>query len=149
MCINVYKLYGGIKLLIFLLILSIISCIFISYYFMSKLSLMHSQLIAISKQNSSLRNKIKNLSKTEINTEIIFRVPNFKYGTTVGNCDLHTSPFKNSIIINKIQKDTILELQDSAQISDSLWYEISIPSQERVNNKGWITASSISLIQTD
>lgn len=32
---------------------------------------------------------------------------------------------------------------DCANINSENWYEVSVPSKDRINNKGWIKASKI------
>lgn len=135
---------------IFLSILLLCICICISYYFTSKISVLHRQLIVLSRQNSSLKNKLiaqNSSEQNQNNIQIKYRIPNYKYATTIENSELHISPINNSIVINKLAKGTMLEIQDSAQVSNYLWYEISVPSEERINTKGWIISSNISLLE--
>ena len=69
---------------------------------------------------------------------IKYKPPLFKIGTTKESCSLHLSPIENSPILSNVDKGPAVEIQDSADVFDISWYEISLKSQTNINNKGWI-----------
>lgn len=93
------------------------------------------------KQNISLQNSYTNISSEVI--KIKFQSPSFNSATTCRDCILHAAPFENSPIVSEISANTTLEVQDTASISNTTWYEVNIPVSERINSKGWVKAESL------
>lgn len=93
------------------------------------------------KQNISPQNSYTNISSEVI--EIKYESPSFNSATTCRDCILYAAPFENSPIVSKISVNTPLEVQDTAFISNTTWYEVNIPISERINSKGWLKAESV------
>ena len=108
-----------------------------------KLSTQKTQLKIISRQNREFKSKITSSRSAEGPIIIKYKQPLFKTGTTKENCSLYLSPMENSPILSNVVKNTIVEIQDSAEIFNIAWYEVSLKSQTNINNKGWIKKDSI------
>ena len=125
-------------MLIFLF--SIILICFGVYYSMmnQKLSTQKTQLRVITMQNRDFKSKISNARNADGPVVIKYKLPLFKTGTTKDSCSLYLSPTENSPVLTTIVKNTSIEIQDSAEIFNISWYEVSLESQTNINNKGWI-----------
>lgn len=108
-----------------------------------KLSTQKTQLKIISMQNREFKSKIASSRNAEGPIVIKYKPPLFKTGTTKESCSLCLSPLENSPVLSTIVKSTSIEIQDSADIFDISWYEVSIKSQTNINNKGWIKKDNI------
>ena len=108
-----------------------------------KLSTQKTQLKIISMQNREFKSKIASSRSAEGPIVIKYKPPLFKTGTTKESCRLYLSPIENSPVLSTIVKSTSIEIQDSADIFDISWYEVSIKSQTNINNKGWIKKDNI------
>ncbi|MGV8982940.1 hypothetical protein [Clostridium sp.] len=130
-------------MLIFLF--SVISIGFGVYYTLmnQKLSTQKTQLKIVSMQNREFKSKITSARNAEGPIIIKYKTPFFKLGTTKENCSLYLSPVETSPVLSNIVKNISVEIQDSAEILDTVWYEISFKSQTNINNKGWIKKDSI------
>jgi len=130
-------------LTIFLFSLLLI-CFGIYYFVMNqKLSTQKTQLKIISRQNRDFKSKISIANSAKGPIIIKYKLPLFKSGTTKESCDLYISPIETSQVISNVTKDTTVDIQDSAEIFDISWYEVSLKSQTNINNKGWIKKDSI------
>ena len=103
-----------------------------------KLSTQKTQLKVISMQNRDFKSKISNSRSADGPIVIKYKTPLFKTGTTKDSCSLYLSPMENSPILSNVVKNTSVEIQDSAEIFNISWYEVSLKSQTNINNKGWI-----------
>lgn len=103
-----------------------------------KLSTQNTQLKIISRQNREFKSKIASARSAEGPIIIKYKQPLFKIGTTKESCSLYLSPMENSPILSNVVKNTSVEIQDSAEIFNIAWYEVSLKSQTNINNKGWI-----------
>ena len=108
-----------------------------------KLSTQKTQLKVISRQNREFKSKITSAHNADGPIIIKYKAPLFKEGTTKEVCSLYLSPMDNSPVISNIVKNIAVEIQDSAEIFDISWYQISLKSQTNINNKGWIKKDSI------
>ena len=90
-----------------------------------KLSTQKTQLKIISKQNREFKSKIASSHSADGPIIIKYKQPLFKTGTTKENCSLYLSPLENSPVLSNVVKDTPVEIQDSAEIFDIIWYEVS------------------------
>ncbi|MGH4137286.1 hypothetical protein [Clostridium sp.] len=135
-------------MLIFLF--SVVLIAFGVYYTLmnQKLSTQKTQLKVVSRQNREFKSKIASAQSTQGPIIIKYKVPLFKTGTTKEICSLYLSPIENSPVISNFAKNITVEIQDSAEIFDISWYEISLKSQTNINNKGWIKKEKI-LTQDD
>jgi len=113
-----------------------------------KLSTQKTQLKIISKQNREFKAKIISSLSAEGPIIIKYKASLFKIGTTKESCSLYLSPTESSPVLSSISKSVLVEIQDSAEVFDISWYEISLKSQTNINNKGWIKKENI-LTQDD
>lgn len=125
-------------MLIFLFSIVLI-CFGVYYYLMDeKLSTQKTQIKVISRQNRDFKSKISNSRNDDGPIVIKYKPSLFSTGTTNDDCNLYLSPLENSPVLSNVAKDTLVEIQDSAEIFNASWYEISIKSQTNINNKGWV-----------
>ena len=103
-----------------------------------KLSTQSTQLKIISRQNREFKSKIASSHSAGGPIIIKYKQPLFETGTTKESCSLHLSPMEDSPVLSNVVKSASVEIQDSADIFDISWYEVSINSQTNINNKGWI-----------
>lgn len=89
-------------------------------------------------QNRDYKSKISNSHNSDGPIVIKYKPSLFRTGTTKDSCNLYLSPLENSQILSSVNKGTCVEIQDSAEIFEVLWYEVSLKSQTNINNKGWI-----------
>jgi hypothetical protein len=123
-------------MLAFLFILLIGSALFVSYYFTSKMSNQRKQILLLKYQNNTLKCK----PNLEQNEQIIVKYlsPNYNRGIIKSDCKLYLGPLNSSAVLNSLSENTNVQIHDSAEVNNKLWYEISILSQDRTNSKGWI-----------
>ncbi|MBU3180367.1 hypothetical protein [Clostridium psychrophilum] len=123
-----------------ILLFSIFLICFGVYYYIidQKLSTQKTQLRILSRQNREFKLKIESSHSTQGPIIIKYRPPLFKTGTTKESCSLYLSPIESSPVLSTIVKGTSIGIQDSAEIFNVSWYEISLNSQNNINNKGWI-----------
>lgn len=128
---------------VFLILAGALAYVFISYS--NKISTKQKQLSLLKKQNDELKQKINNLNLTakDLTVEYITIQPSFT--SISNNCKLYLAPIDNSVPIAKLEKYSYIKLLDSAKINNTLWYEISFESENRINNKGWIKAEFVNL----
>jgi len=103
-----------------------------------KLSTQKTQLKIVSKQNREFKSKIESSRNAEGPIVIKYKPSLFSTGTTNNSCSLNLSPMENSPVLSTVAKGTFVEIQDSAEIFNVSWYEVSIKSQTNINNKGWV-----------
>ncbi|MGH4118993.1 hypothetical protein [Clostridium sp.] len=103
-----------------------------------KLSNQKTQLKIISRQNREFKSKIESTRNSQGPIIIKYKASLFKTGTTKEGCSLYLSPMESSPVLSNIVKETSLEIQDSAEIFDTYWYEVCLKSQTNINNKGWV-----------
>lgn len=99
------------------------------------------QILLLTKQNYDLKNKIKSMV---IIKDIIvnYKTPEFAEGF-IKNCKLYIAPLENSVVLCKVDEETNVTILDCAEIGDAIWYEVSIPVEDRINSKGWVKYSDI------
>src|SRR5659263_232604 len=109
---------------------SIILICFGIYYTMmnQKLSTQKTQLKIISRQNREFKSKFASARSVEGPIIIKYKQSLFKEGTTKESCSLYLSPLENSPILSNIPKNTLVQIQDCAEIFDISWYEILLKS---------------------
>ncbi|WML36332.1 SH3 domain-containing protein [Clostridium sp. OS1-26] len=129
-------------MLAFLFVLLIGFSLFVSYYFTNKVSNQRKQILLLKYQNNNLKHKTN--SDSSLHTTIKYLNPNYSEGILKEDCNLYIAPLSNSAIINSLNQSTIIQIYDSAEINDELWYEISVLSEDRINSKGWIKSDYIS-----
>lgn len=129
-------------MLAFLFVLLVGFSLFVSYYFTNKVSNQRKQILLLKYQNNNLKHKTN--SESSLHTTIKYLTPNYSEGILKEDCNLYIAPLSNSAIINSLNQSTIIQIYDSAEINDELWYEVSILSEDRINSKGWIKSDCIS-----
>ena len=133
-------------MLIFLF--SIVLILFCIYYCMmnQKLLTQKTQLKVISRQNREFKSKISSSHNNDGPIVIKYKPSLFKTGSIKESCNLYLSPLESSPILSNLVKSSDVEIQDSAEIFNISWYEISLSSQTNINNKGWIKKDDINIV---
>ena len=108
-----------------------------------KLLTQKTQLKVISRQNREFKSKILSSHNTDGPIIIKYKPSLFNTGTINESCSLYLSPLEISPILSNLLKSSAVEIQDSAEIFNISWYEVSISSQTNINNKGWIKKDDI------
>lgn len=132
-----------------ILLLILISVFFFVYRNLNqKIWNLRKQLTFLVRNNDELKDKLlkQNISHQNSSSEAIeikYESPSFNSATTCRDCILHVAPFETSPIVSEISANTPLEVQDTAFISNTTWYEVNIPISERINSKGWLKAESL------
>ncbi len=133
-------------MLVFLFLLLVGFALFISYYFTNKMANQRKQILLLKHQNNSLKHKA-DLEKDE---QIIvkYQYPDNNQGIIKSNCKLYLWPSVKSAALNSLMENIVVQIHDSAEINEELWYEISILSQDRTNSKGWIKSDYLTFGDT-
>lgn len=120
----------------FVLLLLII-CSLMFLYFQNKLYSQRRHILLLTNQNNSLRGKKYN--------NIIIKYYNcqFKYGFTKETCSINLAPIDENLCICKLEKNTTIDILNLADVNGDIWYEVQVPSKDKVNNKGWLRATQI------
>lgn len=117
------------------------------YSLSNKIASQHKQLIVLTHQNLSSKATINKTNNISMNSLLVkYTLPPFKKAMVVQKCNLNISPLENSNILSTIESNTNLDLLDSAEIMGLTWYEVSIPANDRINNKGWIKSSNVNIL---
>lgn len=125
---------------ILLFIVAVGALFYSFYYFSNKISIQKNQLVALKKQCSKLKHLVKNNNPYPNKVTIYYKKPTNSTGKIKCCTTLKLSPLDYSPSICKLDKDTLIDILDSAEINNKLWYEISIPNKSNINSKGWISS---------
>lgn len=123
-------------MLCFLFLIIIIAAVCTSYYFTNKMAAQRKQILLLKYQNNDLKENSKAERDKKISVEYI--LPTNTKGFIKKRCELLICPIDNSAVLNSLQEDTLVKVEDSANVNNQLWYEISLVTEERVNSKGWV-----------
>lgn len=132
-----------------LLIIIIALIIFFNFYkLQKKVSCQKRQLLLLKRENNDLKSKFMIATTSSDAEQLIvqFEKPNFNNGTTSTNCKLYSAPIVNSNILSGVLRNTPLQIQDSAFVNNKLWYEVNLPSRNRINSKGWVEDRDVIII---
>lgn len=130
-------------MLCILFLIVIIAALCTSYYFTNKMAAQRKQILLLKYQNSDLKQISKTTKNKNISVEYIF--PTNTEGVIKNTCGLLICPMDDSAILNLLKEDTPVKIEDSANINNELWYEVSLITEPRVNSKGWIKESFLKL----
>lgn len=130
----------------FLFIVLLCISLYISYYFNNKLSLQKRQFIILKKQYDELKDKVNKKNNYLDSLVVKYILPQYNSGIIKLKCNLLLYPLDNSIVLLSLEKNSFIQIQDCAEINNKLWVEVSIPSSDRINSKGWIEESNIQWI---
>lgn len=139
-------------------ILFVLSAAYITssyFYFDYKLSIARKQQMIASNQYKILREKYKNFTKNNINTNsrsklnIKFSTPASKAGITKPNISLYIAPLYDAQAIKyiNIRMETII--LDSAEVNGETWFYVALPIDSNINSRGWINKNNFSTIYSN
>lgn len=106
-------------------------------YFNNLLDSNRHKLIVLSKENSNLKNRVKEIKKYN-SLSIKFSEPPYSYGEVKSNSLLYLSPLETSPVLCKMNTTAKIKLLCSAEILDEIWYEVLLDSPKNINSRGWI-----------
>ena len=135
------------KYIIFIFL--VLAIVFIYFYYNKKLELVKKQLLLTTNQYSVIRNKYDNSKKSLGNLSVKFSIPNYKGGTLRANSNLHLSPLASSDILKCLSLNTEIGILDCAEINSETWFYINIPSENSINNRGWVNSKDISIFYSN
>lgn len=123
---------------IFLFLVIVIVCFYLYYTFNDKYYDQQKQIMLLKKQNIKLKNSIQNTNHINKNIKVKFIPSDYEKATTKKDCDLFLSPTDNSTVIYNIKPNELVNIYSAAEVSNTLWFEISIFSKGMINTKGWV-----------
>ncbi|MDP4178955.1 MAG: hypothetical protein Q8900_11530 [Bacillota bacterium] len=139
--------------MIFIFFLIIIFASVVVFFILSnKNASQRRQIMMFSKQVTDLRNKLNNNNITNAypkSLTVKFKTPSINKAVTIKKCFLYIAPIESSSILTVIEINAQLDVHDSADIFGLVWYEVTIPSIDRINNKGWIKSTDVNIFTTD
>lgn len=121
----------------------------IIYHFYNMCYLQKRQLMLLTKQNNSLKENINSSKMKSENITLLYKSTNYAYGVIENPCKLHISPLKNSPVLCILDKNLDIEILDSVEVYQEIWYEIRFFSKTNINNKGWISDDNISIFKNN
>jgi hypothetical protein len=130
-------------MLSFLFLIIIVAAVSTSYYFTNKIAVQRKQILLLKYQNSDLKQNSK--TNKDKKTFVKYMLPTSTKGLIKEKCELLICPIDNSAVLSPLQEDTLVKIEDSANINSHLWYEISLITEERINSKGWVKEDFIIL----
>lgn len=116
------------------------------FYFCSKLDTQRRTILVLTKQNENLRGKATKQSNGLSAVNISYSAPSYHNGYTTENCYIYLSPLENSPVVFQCTKAIKTSILDSAQILNSTWYMVSVPSTNGNVIKGWMKESDIKFV---
>lgn len=123
-------------MLLFLFLFLVGFSLFVSYYFTNRISNQRKQIMLLKYENNNLKHKMTLEQQEQITVKYLS--PNYDEGIIKKDCNLHLRPLEDSSILSFLNENTIVQIQDSAEVNKELWYKISILAQEQTNSIGWI-----------
>ncbi|WP_139905969.1 hypothetical protein [Clostridium thermarum] len=116
------------------------------FYFGYKMEAQRRSILLLTKQNEKLRSKASKQVNTFSSVNITYHIPTYRNGYTTDNCYILLSPLENSPVVFQCSKTIKASILDSAEILNSRWYFISIPSTNNNVIKGWLKESDIKFV---
>ncbi|GFP78536.1 MULTISPECIES: hypothetical protein [Clostridium] len=132
------------KLIIIFLLILVIACMYL--YFDRKLSFSRQQYLLLSNQHKALREKYNSLNSSLTNISIRYLNTTTSNGVTLEGVFLMLSPLEKGPIINKITQKLQVRILEEAEVSNQIWYFVSLPLNTDFNSKGWLRKSDFSLL---
>lgn len=114
-----------------------IACAFMFLYFQNKIYAQRKHILLLTSQNNNMR------SKKNTNIIIKYSRSEYSYGYTKENCLVNLAPIDESLNICKLQKNSTVDIMNLAEVNGDIWYEIEVPSKDRINSRGWLKATQI------
>jgi hypothetical protein len=130
-----------------LFLILIIVSICISYHFYNICYQQKRQLLLLSKQNSSLRQKLGGSKMKSENITLLYKSTKYTYGVISNPCKLYICPLRDSYILCTLNNNLDVQILDCVEVFQEIWYEIRFISETNTNNKGWIPGRNISIFK--
>ena len=137
-----------IYLTLFLIFALVLTCIICYLYFAQKTANQRRKIMFLSYQLEELKNKIKEQNTFMNEISIIYKCPDAHSAAIIGTTNLFIAPLETSIVLSKLNDGTKVEILDSAEVLNMLWYEILLPSQTKINNKGWVKKERLNTLDS-
>ncbi len=130
------------KYLVFTILIIIVIAMY--FYYENRLFRIKKQLILTSSQFRNIKTEYKNSLSRKDDIKIKFITPTIKTAITSVNGDVFLAPMYNSIKINSFNVRMEVNILDSVQIDNELWYYVSLPIDSTYNCRGWINKKNFS-----
>lgn len=128
----------------FLFLILLIGSIYFVLHFKKEMFIQKRQMMLLKTVNDELKDKMKSTKNPQNKINVLFIETNFSIGTIAEKCVLYSTFNTNSDVLLVLDKDTEVNIEDSAQIDNITWYEIYLNHENRLNNKGWVEEKYIS-----
>jgi hypothetical protein len=116
------------------------------FYFGYKMDTQRRSILLLTKQNEKLRSKASKQSNNFSAVNITYSTPSYRNGYTTENCYIFLSPLDNSPVVFQCSKTIKASILDSAEVLNTRWYLVSIPSTNNNVIKGWMKESDIKFV---
>lgn len=123
----------------YVFLIALLICISTYFYFdnSNKINAQKNQILIYKNQKKIISN-----FKTQP-IVIKYIKPEKESGILNSDTELLLYPMDKAVSVSKLSKELSVSITDSAEISDELWYYITIPSTLNVNCKGWVKSKYI------
>ena len=103
-------------------------------YFQTKLYEQRKQLLLISNHRPHYFNR---------NIIIKYIKPSITHAFTKEVCSLNLAPIDIPLVVCRLSRNSSIYLISEAEVNGIIWYEVSLPAAENINNRGWIKAEQV------
>lgn len=131
-------------------LLFIILCFAIAFSIYHYSNIVYSQkkqMMLLTKENNLLKKKLTFIPFPLKDIKLYYKIPKYTFAILGTPCSLYIAPISNCTVLKKLSSNISIEILDSAEINNEIWYEIRFKSNDNVNNKGWILGNNISLFK--
>ena len=130
------------KYLVFIILIIIIAIMY--FYYENKLFRIKKQLLLTSSQFKNIKSEYKNSLSKNDKIRIRFITPTIKTAITSVNGDVFLATMYNYIKLNYFNVRMEVNILDSVQIDNEVWYYVSLPIDTTYNCRGWINKKNFS-----
>lgn len=137
-----------LKTFIIYTLFMITALIGILYYILSdKYNKQSLQVRILTKQVNTLTAQLGSFNKASDNIQVFYNSFSFETGEVIRKCSLYLSPLSTSIILRSLASGTKVQIIDSVEALETLWYEVKVLSTETINIKGFVRQEFIKELQ--
>ena len=105
------------------------------------------QIMLLSRQTNSLKEKLDTETLKIDDITLLFKPHKYTSGVLGNPCNLYIAPIKKYTILRTLNKSLEIQILDCVEVFDEIWYEISFPVKNNINNKGWILGTDIAIFK--
>lgn len=109
------------------------------YYLLNdKYKKQSTQMRILTKQLNGFTSQMNAVNKSVNNVTVFYGPIPFTNGQIIRSCSLHISPLSSSSVLRQVSSGTRVEILDSVEVQETLWYEVKLILQDDKNLKGYI-----------